>query len=198
MILMNSDELRDKINLDDLYNRTRQTEDLRIRVYKKILNRTHQKIKYTSRQKNTEHFCFYVVPEFLVGTPRYDSAACIAYIMDKLNQNGFNVKYTHPNLLFISWKHYIPKYQRSNFKKKYGYSIDGFGNYVEEKKTIEDKSDPKNMNSLLLRKTAVPVTVNKKEDQKNYTQISQYKPTGNLIYNTALLKKIENHNSNNK
>ena len=195
---MNSDELRDKINLDDLYNRTRQTEDLRIRVYKKILNRTHQKIKYTSRQKNTEHFCFYVVPEFLVGTPRYDSAACIAYIMDKLNQNGFNVKYTHPNLLFISWKHYIPKYQRSNFKKKYGYSIDGFGNYVEEKKTIEDKSDPKNMNSLLLRKTAVPVTVNKKEDQKNYTQISQYKPTGNLIYNTALLKKIENHNSNNK
>jgi hypothetical protein len=87
---------------------------------------------------------------------------------------------------------------QSIIKKKYGYSIDGFGNYVEEKKTIEDRSDPKNMNSLLLRKTAVPVTVNKKEDQKNYTQISQYKPTGNLIYNTALLKKIENHNSNNK
>jgi ribosomal protein L11 len=44
-----------------------------------------------------------------------------------------------------------------------------------------------------LRKTNVPVTVNKKED-KNYTKVSQYKPTGNLIYNTALLKKIENNN----
>ena len=190
---MNNDELRDKINLDDLYNRTRQTNDLRLLVYKKILNRTHQKIKYSSRQKNTEHYCFFVVPEFLVGTPRYDSAACIAYIMDKLNQNGFVIKYTHPNLLFISWQHYIPKYQRTDFKKKYGYTIDGFGNYVEETKKLENKvTDPKDMNSLLLRKTNVPVTVNKKED-KNYTKVSQYKPTGNLIYNTALLKKIENN-----
>lgn len=192
---MNNDELRDKINLDDLYNRTRQTNDLRLLVYKKILNRTHQKIKYVSRQKNTEHYCFFVVPEFLVGTPRYDSAACIAYIMDKLSQNGFIIKYTHPNLLFISWKHYIPKYQRTDFKKKYGYKIDGFGNYVEETKKLENKvTDPKDMNSLLLRKTNVPVTVKKKED-KNYTQVSQYKPTGNLIYNTALLKKIEGNNN---
>ena len=192
---MNNDELRDKINLDDLYNRTRQTNDLRLLVYKKILNRTHQKIKYVSRQKNTEHYCFFVVPEFLVGTPRYDSAACIAYIMDKLSQNGFITKYTHPNLLFISWQHYIPKYQRSDFKKKYGYNIDGFGNLVEETKKLENKvTDPKDMNSLLLRKTNVPVTVNKKEN-KNYTQVSQYKPTGNLIYNTALLKKIEGNNN---
>jgi len=189
---MSSDELRDKINLDDLYNRTRQTNDLRLLVYKKILNRTHQKIKYVSRQKNTGHYCFFVVPEFLVGTPRYDSAACIAYIMDKLSQNGFKIKYTHPNLLFISWQHYIPKYQRIEFKKKHGYSIDGFGNYVEETKKLENKiTDPKDMNNLLLRKT--DVTVNKKED-KNYTKVSQYKPTGNLIYNTALLKKIENNN----
>ena len=190
---MNGDELRDKINLDDLYNRTRETDDLRLRVYKKILNRTHQKIKYESRQKSTGHYCFFIVPEFLVGTPRYDSASCIAYIIDKLSQNGFIVKYTHPNLLFISWNHYIPKYQRTDFKKKHGYNIDGFGNYVEETKKIENKiTDPKDMNSLLLRKPNVQVNVNKKED-KNYTKISQYKPTGNLIYNTALLKKIENN-----
>ena len=131
---MNDEEYRDKISLDDLYHRTQEVEDLRIRVYKKILNRAHQKIKYASRQRNTEHFCFFVVPEFLVGTPRYDSAACIAYMIDKLSHNGFVIKYTHPNLLFISWQHYIPKYQRQNFKKKYGYSIDGFGNQVAEKK----------------------------------------------------------------
>jgi len=190
---MNDEEYRDKISLDDLYHRTQEVEDLRIRVYKKILNRAHQKIKHTSRQRNTEHFCFFVVPEFLVGTPRYDSAACIAYIMDKLSHNGFIVKYTHPNLLFISWQHYIPKYQRQNFKKRYGYSIDGFGNQVAEKKK-DVKSNPQNMNSLLVRKQNVPVTVKKKDDKK-YTQISEYKPTGNLIYNTALLKKIENNNN---
>jgi hypothetical protein len=194
---MNDENYRDKISLDDLYQRTQEVEDLRLRVYKKILNRAHQKIKYTSRQRNTEHFCFFVVPEFLVGTPRYDSAACIAYVMDKLTQNGFMVKYTHPNLLFISWQHYIPKYQRQNFKKKYGYSIDGFGNQIQEKKKDTKNIDSSNMNSLFARKQNISTTVKKKDDKK-YNQVSEYKPTGNLIYNTALLKKIENNNNNNK
>jgi|TARA_B100001093_G_scaffold149741_1_gene142458 hypothetical protein len=192
---MNDDELRDKISLDELYTRTKDVEDLRLRVYKKILNRAHQKIKYTSRQRDTGHFCFFIVPEFLVGTPRYDSAACIAYVMDKLTQNGFMVKYTHPNLLFISWQHYIPKYQRQNFKKKYGYSIDGFGNQVQDKKKDTKNVDPTNMNALFARKQNVSTTVKKKDDKK-YNQVSEYKPTGNLIYNTALLKKIENPNNN--
>tara|TARA_Y100001935_G_C17153862_1_gene431826 strand:- start:92 stop:673 length:582 start_codon:yes stop_codon:yes gene_type:complete len=193
---MNDDDLHDKISLDELYTRTKDVEDLRLRVYKKILNRAHQKIKYTSRQRDTGHFCFFIVPEFLVGTPRYDSAACIAYVMDKLTQNGFIVKYTHPNLLFISWQHYIPKYQRQNFKKKYGYTIDGFGNQVQEKKKDTKNIDPTNMNALFARKQNVPTTVKKKDDKK-YNQVSEYKPTGNLIYNTALLKKIENPNNNN-
>ena len=196
ILIMNDDELHDKISLDELYTRTKDVEDLRLRVYKKILNRAHQKIKYTSRQRDTGHFCFFIVPEFLVGTPRYDSAACIAYVMDKLTQNGFIVKYTHPNLLFISWQHYIPKYQRQNFKKKYGYTIDGFGNQVQEKKKDTKNIDPTNMNALFARKQNVPTTVKKKDDKK-YNQVSEYKPTGNLIYNTALLKKIENPNNNN-
>jgi hypothetical protein len=38
--------------------------------------------------------------------------------MDKLKTNGFNVRYIHPNLLFISWTHWIPGYIRTEFKKK--------------------------------------------------------------------------------
>ena len=189
----NDDNFRknEKLNLDDLFNKSHSLDNLRIKVFNRILNRAHAKIKYTSRQRNSQHFCFFVVPEFLVGTPRYDSAACIAYIMDKLLENKFIVKYTHPNLLFISWQHYIPKYKRANFKKKYGYTIDGFGNQIQNKKKNEDSTDPTNMNSLLVKKTNVPIT-NKKES-KNYAQISNYKPTGNLIYNQNLLKKIENN-----
>ena len=51
------------------------------------------------------------------------------------------------------------------------------------------------MNTLFARKQNVPTTVKKKDDKK-YNQVSEYKPTGNLIYNTALLKKIENTNNN--
>ena len=181
-------EYRDKINLDDLFERNHKLTDLRTNIYKKILNRVHAKIKHTSRQRNSGQFCFFIVPEFLVGTPRYDSAACIAYIMDKLIENNFVIKYTHPNLLFISWKHYIPKYKRVDFKKKYGYTIDGFGNKVNDKKKKETSED--NINNLLLKKGNVSVNAKKKENV-NYTQISKYKPTGNLIYNNALLRKIE-------
>ena len=31
----------------------------------------------------------------------------------------------------------------------------------------------------------------KKKEDRNYKDISTYKPTGNLIYNTTLIKKIE-------
>lgn len=192
------DHYPDKINLDDLYRRKHEIEDLRIKVYKKLLNRAHQKIKFTSRQRNSENFCFFIVPEFLVGTPKYDSAACIAFIMDKLMENGFQVKYTHPNLLFISWRHYIPKYERANIKKKYGVVVDGFGNELPDNKSGEKQNnEPKNMNDLMFnRPTSNAIVKKQSQNDKNYTQISEYKPTGNLIYNTALLKKIENNTNN--
>jgi len=125
-----------------------------------------------------------------VGTPRYDSAACTAYIMDKLQDNGFNIKYTHPNLLFISWQHYIDKKKRILFKKHHGYSIDGFGQPIKEKKKdvkLGGGSVAQNANSLMLKKLPPPI---KSDKNKNYKQISTYKPTGGLIYNTLLLETI--------
>ena len=179
----------EKINIDELFVRKYEVAELKTRTFKKILSRIHHKIKLTSRQKYNEPFCFYVVPEFLVGTPRYDSAACTAYIMDKLRANGFYLKYTHPNLLFISWQHYIDKIQRANFKKAYGYTIDGFGNRVKAKSKVAAANRP-NHNTMLMRSPAVLTTATKKM-AANYRQTSTYKPTGNLIYNTILLKKVE-------
>ena len=97
---MNNNELRDKINLDDLYNRTRQTNDLRLLVYKKILNRTHQKIKYASRQKNTEHYCFFVVPEFLVGKK------INPYFCDEFDNEGDILFYKRGPSPYISGDHW--------------------------------------------------------------------------------------------
>ena len=48
------------------------------------------------------------------------------------------------------------------------------------------------MNNLLLQYKHKDVSVKKKENSKKYTAITTYKPTGNLIYNTNLLTKIEN------
>jgi hypothetical protein len=185
---MNKSEFSEKINLDELYNRKNEVESNRIKIYQKILHRVHTKIKITSRQKISEQYCFFLIPEFLIGVPRFDSATCTAYVIDKLMDNGFHVKYTHPNMLFISWKHYIDKKQRALYKKNYGISINGFGEEIKNKREI-NMNNPTDLNSLIVRKDKnVKLKI---KDQKNYKSISTYKPTGNLIYNTSLLKTIQ-------
>lgn len=185
------EEYAEKINMDELFIRKQQLDNLKLKTFKKILNRAHKKIKITSRQKAHEPWCFFIVPEFIVGIPRYDTAACTAYIMDKLNENGFYLKYTHPNLLFISWQHYIEKGKREDFKKIYGYSIDGFGRAIKDKtKMLKDKTYV-NPNTILMK--GISISTTNEKPAKDYKQISTYKPTGNLIYNRDLLKKIEIH-----
>jgi len=186
------DSFPEKIDIDDLYDRKNEVYALKQRVFQKILSRVHAKIKVTSRQRNSAEFCFFIVPEFLVGTPLYDSASCIAYIIEKLLSNGFFVKYTHPNLLFISWQHYIDKQRRAVFKKMHGFAIDGFGNKVKDRGSKDVGVRPVGTaaaNNLMLKSTAA-VTV-KKADTKTFKDIATYKPTGSLIYNTQLLKSIE-------
>ncbi len=189
MFSSNDDVLRTKINLDDLYEKKNKIQDQKEKCYKKILARAHTKIKQTARLRAQDEYCFFLVPEFQIGVPSYDTAACIAYIMDKLQQNGFNVKYTHPNLIFISWNHYIDKRQRHEYKKNTGIAIDGFGNQIIAKDNKQNVTN-NNPNSFLLNDKNKNSII-KKKDNKQYKQISNYNPTGNLVYNKTLLKKIE-------
>ena len=178
----------EKLNLDELYERTRETSQTKIKTYQKILARIHTRIKAISRQRNNNKFCMFVIPEFILGIPRYDIAECTNFVIEKLTDNGFQLKYTYPNLLFISWQHYIPKYQRSEIKKKTGVAVDGFGNVVSKKN--KNNRDDSNPNSLLLMDKNVKMKDGKKKPS-NFKSTSSYKPTGNLIYNTNLLEKID-------
>ena len=163
-----------KLNLDDLYEKENIMIKNREKIYNKILLRVHKKIKYTSRTNIENKFCFFLIPEFIMGTPRYDVAICIAYIVKKLQDNGFHIKYTHPNLLFISWNHFINRSKRDLIKKLYGVNIDGFGNEKD-----------KNKNTIISKST-------KLETKKlEYKDTKQYKPNGKLVYNLNLFKDIE-------
>ena len=117
-ILENNENTSEKINIDDLYERKKQHDLNKLEVFNKILNNIHKRIKMTSRQKIDEQFCWYVVPEIIIGVPKYDQAMCIAYLLDKLKENGFFVRYIHPNTFFISWNHWVPSYVRTEIKKK--------------------------------------------------------------------------------
>jgi hypothetical protein len=125
----------------------------------------------------------------IIGVPKYDHGACTAYIIDKLNSNGFITRYTHPNLLFISWKHWVPSYVRNEIKKKTGVSVDGYGNKIneEEKNKTKEISNP---NELLMHNPKLSSSITSQKN-KEFKNINSYTPSGNLIYNTALFKGIE-------
>ena len=190
------DNFNEKLDLDELFKEKKQSYEHKIKIYQKILSRVHKKIKTTSRMRNSDKFSFFLIPEFILGIPRYDMAECTSFIIEKLSDNGFMVKYTHPNLLFISWQHYLPKYQRVEIKKKTGVALDGYGNVIIKKNRQQNKES---LNGLLLKNTPEDKkSILKKKNDRNYTDISTYKPTGNLIYNTRMIKSIENVTDSNK
>jgi hypothetical protein len=197
-----SDKIK-KINLEELYDKKKTYDLSKLSVYNKILNRIHEKIKVTSRQKVDTQFCWYVIPEIILGVASYDRASCISYILEELTNNGFVVRYTHPNLIFISWKHYIPSYVRTEFKKKTGIIIDEHGNRVDELDEYGNPIPPSQaIHTPLSGNTLDPFNmgltrkINSKNtadtaNKKEFKPINDYKPTGNLIYGKEFFKKIE-------
>jgi len=189
--LSDENDLSDKISLDDLFETKREFDESKLNLFNKILNRIHNKIKLTSRQtRGKEQFIWYLIPEMMIGVTRYNVEECTGYILRKLRENDFVVRYTHPNLIFISWTHWIPGYVRQEYKKQTGTAIDGYGNLVNSTPQIENgNSNPvsKNPNDLLLN--TGDVTVSKIKNDKDFNSTKNYKPSG--IYNNDILKKIQ-------
>lgn len=178
-----------KLNIDELYSKKQQQDLNVLKNYNNILLRIHNKIKYTSKNMLNENCCWYLMPEMILGVPKYDHRDCTAYVIEKLRENGFIVRYTHPNLLFISWKHWIPSYVRSEIKKKTGNSIDENGNIINEENSANSASTPAINSEHMLFSNNKSIKTNSAQ-AKDYKDIKTYKPSGNLIYNNSLLEKI--------
>jgi hypothetical protein len=168
-----------KLNIDGLFDKNQRRDLKQISIFNKILNRIHNRITLTGKSKKNDKYIWFNIPEYIFGEPIYDKGECIAYIVSKLETNGFHIRYIHPNTLFVSWENWVPMYIRNEIKKK-GVIIDENGNFI--KKVEEDVEDQMNMKS---------VDTNSKKDPKNYKPIGQYKPTGNLVYNQDMFEKLE-------
>jgi len=195
--LENIDDFSEKLNIDELYEKKRQQDLSKLALFNKILNRIHVKIKTVSRQKTDEQFCWFLVPETIIGVPRYDQAACIAYLIDKLKTNGFNLRYIHPNMLFISWMHWVPSYVRTELKKKTGIVVDEYGKRVEDTEQNDGMkmitNTPIDPNDYMLNNSRQDQTQGQKgkQSKKEYTPIKSYRPSGNLVYDDDILNKLE-------
>jgi hypothetical protein len=131
------------LNINDLFINKNEKEKLKEKIYDDVLKQCHKKIVRAVKLNPYNNYCFYVIPKFIFGVPLYNINNCIYYLINNLTKNGFNIKYTHPNLLIITWE-----------------------------KQKEHKSN------LLF------------EPKSNIKSISDYKPSGNLIYNSNQLNDL--------
>jgi hypothetical protein len=97
-----------------LYEKRIQRDNSRLKAYNQILSQIQNRIFHTSQLSESANYIMYNVPPFVLGLPSIDLEDCILYVVHMLRQNGFIVRYTYPNLLHISWKHYEAQYNNEH------------------------------------------------------------------------------------
>lgn len=186
LLYVDDEEIEGKVDIDALFEKKQQRDLKQLSIFKKILNRIHKRINHNGRTKPKEKCIFFTVPEFLFGEPLYNQGDCVGYLVVKLQENGFHVRYIHPNTLFISWENWVPAYVRNEIKKKTGKILDEKGNIIGDKNQELEEEDDNDPNSKLFNNKR---NNNNEKPGKEYTPIDQYKPSG--IYNKELFEKLE-------
>lgn len=168
------------VNLDELYEKRKERNLRQLETYTRILNKIHERIRMVSK---TCQYCWYHIPEFILGIAHFDQAACIAYVMDKLVKNGFQVQFVQPNYLVISWMHFIPSYVRNEFKKQTGREMDQYGNILPSKEEVnQQKQDA----------AAVTTSTTSSSSKAQFKSIQSYKPSKKLTYDDEMMGALEN------
>lgn len=148
------------INVFDIQKKQFDKDKFRCYIFNKILERCYLKIKGTSDNENS--YCFFQVPEYIPGEPLYNLTKCVIFILQKLRGNGFNCKYCHPYLIFISWKQESDNFLLEDNNETSTNTINSLSNnnslislykHKTTKDTYKDPSDYQSFNYLLYKKS---------------------------------------------
>jgi hypothetical protein len=195
LLFADDEESNSKINIDELFERNQNKEMRQLSIFNKILNRIHKRITFTSRYKPKDKHIWFTVPEYIFGEPIYNNGDCIGFLFKKLEENGFSVRYVHPNTMFIGWNHWIPSYVRQKVKKETGMVIDEKGNIISKKEEDDDNINNGIFNDRSNGSNSSNANANTNSNNANskreYTSVNNYKPTGNLVYNQDIFEKLE-------
>lgn len=105
-------EVPPKLEPRHLFEKRVQRDTARLRSYNQLLKQIHIRISGTAVLPGNPNYLVYTVPPFIIGLPSLDLQDCVVYIVHQLRQGGFEVRFTYPNLLYISWKQYEQEYMR--------------------------------------------------------------------------------------
>jgi hypothetical protein len=103
-------------DITELIEETETQDQQHSAAYEKILSKIYFKVKMANKKKKYQ--ILFQVPNMILGCSIYNIKACIAFVMLKLRQGGFNVKYVYPNILIIDWANIHTKTGKNVIKKK--------------------------------------------------------------------------------
>tara|TARA_B100001094_G_scaffold302021_1_gene328861 strand:+ start:7594 stop:8022 length:429 start_codon:yes stop_codon:yes gene_type:complete len=125
------------LNINGLYETIHQKNNIRLKKFDEILTKIHNRIKYNAKLEKT--YCFFHIPEFIIGVPLYNVGDLKNYVINSLKRDGFQILYIDPNWLFINWdistiKKGVKQKKQKSPKKEYKL-IDEYkpsGNFINE------------------------------------------------------------------
>ena len=99
-----------QLNPAELYDKRKSKDASRLRAYNKILEQIYNRIRVISKLPNSQCYLLYTVPPFILGLPKIDLEDCVIYLIYQLRHSKYEVRYTFPNMLYISWIHHERSY----------------------------------------------------------------------------------------
>jgi hypothetical protein len=98
------------LNPTELYDKRRTKDAGRLRAYNKILEQIYNRIRTISKLPNSQCYLLYTVPPFIFGLPKLDLEDCVVYLIYQLRHAGYEIRYSPPNMIYISWVHHEKSY----------------------------------------------------------------------------------------
>jgi hypothetical protein len=107
---MAAEDSTPQLDPSHLYDKRRTKDIYRLKTYNKILEQIYHRVLVTSKLPNSPCYIMYTVPPFILGLPKIDLEDCVIYLLHQLRHSKYEVRYTFPNLLYISWLHHEKSY----------------------------------------------------------------------------------------
>jgi hypothetical protein len=104
------DQQTPQLNPSELYDKRRTKDASRLRAYNRILEQIYNRIRVISKLPNSQCYLLYTVPPFILGLPKIDLEDCVVYLVYQLRHAGYEIRYTPPNMIYISWLHHEKSY----------------------------------------------------------------------------------------
>ena len=132
------------LNINSLYETMYEKNIKRYEKFDNILQKIHNRIKYNA--KNEKTYCFFQIPEFIIGVPLYNIEDLKEYLMTSLQKDGFKYMYIDPNWLFISWE--LKNKKKINPQKPKKKKDQGNYKLIDEYKPAGDLYNEYDMSSM--------------------------------------------------